>query len=138
MTIDDTPGWDRATRRWATDVDKKLDGVLVVLSTRPTRRRRRRSTELAGHRLALSPVQAKGADPVVKGTTWDTATGTVTVPPRTVAVLVEKSGHGHGHGHGWWQSVRSWWDVAPGLTRRGSGGPAASSRALVAPPRVTR
>ena len=27
---------------------------------------------------------------MVKGTTWDKATGTVTVPPRTVAVLVEK------------------------------------------------
>jgi len=28
-------------------------------------------------------------DPVVKGTTWDAASGTETVPARTVAVLVQ-------------------------------------------------
>ena len=45
---------------------------------------------LAGSALALSPVQAAGSDPVVKGTTWDAATGTATVPARTVAVLVQR------------------------------------------------
>ena len=45
---------------------------------------------LAGSALALSPVQASGSDPVVKGTTWDAATGTATVPARTVAVLVQR------------------------------------------------
>ncbi|GEK22274.1 pullulanase-type alpha-1,6-glucosidase [Cellulomonas xylanilytica] len=102
MTIDDEPGFDRSSKRWVKDVDKKLDGVLVVLnaSDEPTTQT---VTSLAGHRLSLSPVQAKGSDPVVKGTTWDKRTGTVTVPPRTVAVLVEEAGRGHGGG--WWP----WW-----------------------------
>ena len=47
---------------------------------------------LAGRGFALSDVQAAGADEVVKGTTFDAATGTVTVPARTVAVLTEKQG----------------------------------------------
>ena len=88
MTIDDEPGWDSSTRWWAKDVDKKLDGVLVVVNASDEATTQTVSS-LAGHKLALSPVQAKGSDPVVKGTTWDKATGTVTVPPRTVAVLVE-------------------------------------------------
>ncbi|WP_456788130.1 pullulanase-type alpha-1,6-glucosidase [Cellulomonas sp. P5_C5] len=104
MTIDDEPGWDRSTMRWAKDVDKKLDGVLVVLNASDEATTQTVSA-LAGHRLSLSPVQAKGSDPVVKGTTWDKATGTVTVPPRTVAVLVEQAGWAHGSSHGWWH----WW-----------------------------
>ena len=44
---------------------------------------------LAGANLSLSPVQAAGSDPVVKQTTWTASTGTVTVPARTVAVLVQ-------------------------------------------------
>ena len=44
---------------------------------------------LAGANLTLSPVQAAGSDPVVKQTTWTDGTGTATVPPRTVAVLVQ-------------------------------------------------
>ncbi|KQR16848.1 pullulanase-type alpha-1,6-glucosidase [Cellulomonas sp. Leaf334] len=105
MTIDDEPGWDRSTKRWAKDVDKKLDGVLVVLNASDEATTQTVSS-LAGHRLTLSPVQAKGSDPVVKATTWDRATGTVTVPPRTVAVLVENRAT-WGHGHGWWGTHRS-------------------------------
>ncbi|GEL96537.1 pullulanase-type alpha-1,6-glucosidase [Cellulomonas terrae] len=107
MTIDDEPGWDPSTRRWVKDVDKKLDGVLVVVNASDEATTQTVSS-LAGHKLSLSPVQAKGSDPVVKGTTWDKATGSVTVPPRTVAVLVENRST-WGHGHGWWDSVRSWW-----------------------------
>ncbi|MDQ0373057.1 pullulanase-type alpha-1,6-glucosidase [Cellulomonas humilata] len=107
MTIDDEPGWDPTTRWWAKDVDKKLDGVLVVVNASDEATTQTVSS-LSGHKLTLSPVQAKGSDPVVKGTTWDKATGTVTVPPRTVAVLVENHAT-WGHGHGWWDSVRSWW-----------------------------
>ena len=44
---------------------------------------------LVGRFLVLSDVQAGGADPVVRETRFDPATGTVTVPARTVAVLVE-------------------------------------------------
>ncbi len=43
---------------------------------------------LAGAQLELHPVQADGADDVVRSTTWDPATGSVTVAARTVAVLV--------------------------------------------------
>ncbi|WP_421743643.1 pullulanase-type alpha-1,6-glucosidase [Cellulomonas sp.] len=99
MAIDDEPGFDATTRRWTKDVDRTLDGVLVVVNG-SDEATTQTVADLAGHRLALSPVQASGSDPVVKATTWDKATGTVTVPPRTVAVLVEKAGHGHGGG--WW------------------------------------
>ncbi|WP_421734590.1 pullulanase-type alpha-1,6-glucosidase [Cellulomonas sp.] len=96
MAIDDEPGWSSATRRWTKDVDRKLDSVLVVIngSDEPTTQT---VDALRGHRLTLSPVQARGSDPVVRTTTWDKATGSVTVPPRTVAVLVDPAGHG-----GWW------------------------------------
>lgn len=107
MTIDDAPGWDATTKTWAKDVDKKLDGVLVVVNA-SDEATTQTVASLSGHRLTLSSVQAQGSDPVVKGTTWDKATGTVTVPPRTVAVLVEKASAGHGHG-GWWHSFEGWW-----------------------------
>ncbi|WP_372594996.1 pullulanase-type alpha-1,6-glucosidase [Actinotalea sp.] len=79
MRIDDTVG---------RDVDRRLDGVLTVLNA---------SDEevsiavegLAGERYVLSSVQARGDDPVVRRTRWDVASGTVTVPARTVAVLVD-------------------------------------------------
>ena len=45
---------------------------------------------LGGHALALSPVQASGSDPVVKTAAWDAASGTASVPARTVAVFVER------------------------------------------------
>jgi len=80
MQVDDTAG---------ADVDPALDGLLVVFNAGPTA-----TTQvvdgLVGRGYALSPVQAEGADAVVKATTWDEATGTVTVPARTVAVLVEE------------------------------------------------
>ena len=67
MTIDDEPGWDPSTRWWAKDVDKKLDGVLVVVNASDEATTQTVSS-LAGHKLTLSPVQARGSDPVVKGT----------------------------------------------------------------------
>ena len=80
MRIDDTVG---------PDVDPALRGVLVVINagattvTQPV-------PGLAGAALTLSPVQAGGSDPVVKATTWDAASGTATVPARSVAVLVQR------------------------------------------------
>jgi pullulanase-type alpha-1,6-glucosidase len=106
MLVDDTVG---------RDVDRRLDGVLVVFNATPEAVAVA-VPDLAGERYALSEVQRRGSDAVVKGTTWDRATGTVTVPARTVAVLVDDQaprpkghghhgkggphGHGHGHGHG--------------------------------------
>lgn len=80
MRIDDTVG---------PNVDPALAGVLVVVNASPTAVAQK-VPALAGSALALSPVQASGSDPVVKGTTWDTSTGTATVPARTVAVLVQR------------------------------------------------
>ena len=80
MQIDDLVG---------DDVDPELDGALVVFNASPEP-----VTEtvagLAGREFALAEAQANGSDAVVKTTTWDAATGTVTVPARSVAVLVDE------------------------------------------------
>ncbi|MBK5249639.1 MAG: DUF3372 domain-containing protein [Actinomycetales bacterium] len=82
MGIDDLAG------EYAVDIDPELEGLLVVFNTTPDP-----VTEqvdgFAGRELELSQVQADGADDVVRTTAWDVASGTVTVPARTVAVLVE-------------------------------------------------
>ena len=90
MRVDDSVG---------KDVDRSLAGMLVVFnaSDEPVTQQ---VDALAGHDLRLSPVQARGADDVVQETTWTKATGAVTVPPRTVAVLQEAQPQRH-HGH-WW------------------------------------
>ena len=44
---------------------------------------------MAGAALALSPVQAGGADAVVKASRWNAGASTLTVPARTVAVFVQ-------------------------------------------------
>ncbi len=84
MSVDDTLG---------ADVDPELDGVLVVFNA-GDEATTQVVTELAGREYALSAVQAAGSDEVVKATTWDAETGAVTVPARTVAVLVETQDDG--------------------------------------------
>ncbi|WP_350347968.1 pullulanase-type alpha-1,6-glucosidase [Agromyces sp. G08B096] len=80
MLVDDRVG---------TDVDPALDGALVVFNASPEP-----ITEqiegLAGREFALNDVQANGADDVVKQTSWDAATGTLTIPARSAAVLVDE------------------------------------------------
>ncbi|WP_189350385.1 pullulanase-type alpha-1,6-glucosidase [Zhihengliuella salsuginis] len=82
MHIDDLAG---------DDVDPDLDGALVVFNASP-----RESTQtvdaLAGRDYVLATAQADGADGVVKETAWDAGTGSVTIPARTAAVLVEGQG----------------------------------------------
>ncbi|RYV52243.1 pullulanase-type alpha-1,6-glucosidase [Pengzhenrongella frigida] len=89
MRVDDSQG---------KDVDRELAGMLVVFnaSDEPVTQR---IGALAGHSLTLSPVQARGADAVVQATRWTRATGEVTVPARTVAVLQEAQPKKHHH---WW------------------------------------
>lgn len=117
MHVADEGGWNRDTRRWDKDVDKKLDGLLVVVNASDEATTQTVGA-LAGDRYRLSSVQAQGSDPVVKGTTWDRSTGTVTVPARTVAVLVaQDSGHGHGPSHRW-DDVREWFGNGPGASWR--------------------
>ena len=82
-------------------MDRARDGVLVVFNAN-TSAVTQRVDGLAGHALTLSKAQAQGSDPVVKTTRWDTASGTVTVPARTVVVLEQKQ-HGSPW-HGPWTS----------------------------------
>ena len=77
MRVDDTVG---------TDADPALDGLLVVFNA-TAEPITQTVPELAGKNLVLSPVQAEGADEVVRTTTWAADAATVTVPARTVAVL---------------------------------------------------
>ncbi|MCP2370025.1 pullulanase-type alpha-1,6-glucosidase [Agromyces terreus] len=70
------------------DVDPELDGALVVFNASPEPIAEA-VDGLAGREFALTQAQASGSDAVVKATAWDAATGTVTVPARSVAVLVE-------------------------------------------------
>jgi pullulanase len=80
MNIDDTKG---------TDKDMSLDAVLVLFNA-GTAMATAALPVLAGAEYSLSPVQATGADPVVKASTWDSATGTFSVPARSVVVLERK------------------------------------------------
>jgi pullulanase-type alpha-1,6-glucosidase len=80
MRIDDTRG---------KDADRSLRGLVVVFNASPDPVTQK-VPGLAGASLSLSPVQAAGSDPVVKTSTWDSATGSATVPPRTVAVFVQR------------------------------------------------
>ena len=95
MRIDDTVG---------RDVDRRLDGVLVVFNATPEDVSVPLA-ELAGDRYVLSRIQQDGSDDVVRATTWDRATGTVTVPARTVAVLVDDQRPQRP----WWQWLNPWW-----------------------------
>lgn len=80
MRIDDTKG---------ADVDPALKGLVVVFNA-SDEAVAQKVPGLAGATLSLSPVQANGSDPVVKTSGWDAANGSATVPPRTVAVFVQR------------------------------------------------
>ena len=80
MVIDDGAG--------EADVDPALDGVVVVFNATP-HEISQRVDALVDRFLVLSEVQVCGVDPVVRETRFDATTGLVTVPARTVAVLVE-------------------------------------------------
>ena len=77
MHLDDTVG---------EPVDPALDRVVTVFNATDTEQVWT-AEELADAGLVLSPVQAGGADPVVKQATF--TGGTFTVPARTTAVFVE-------------------------------------------------
>src|SRR5690606_21337905 len=68
--------------------DPDVEGVLVVFNASDEEYSAVVDGE-QGREYALSEVQATGSDDVVRATTWDAATGTVTVPARTVAVRVD-------------------------------------------------
>ena len=80
MTLDDRAG---------PDLDPGAEGIVVVFnaSDEPTTQT---VPALAGARYALHPVQAGGGDPVVRASTYQSSSGTFTVPARTVAVFVTR------------------------------------------------
>ncbi|MFE7230162.1 pullulanase-type alpha-1,6-glucosidase [Streptomyces sp. NPDC057596] len=67
-------------------ITMRLGDLVVVFNATPERQRQR-VAELAGTGYRLHPVQTAGADPVVKASSYERATGTFTVPARTVAVF---------------------------------------------------
>jgi hypothetical protein len=77
MRIDDTVG---------PRVDPTCAGVLVVFNQTPGSVREQVAV-LRGLELSLSPIQANGVAEVVKASSWDPESATLTVPPRTVAVV---------------------------------------------------
>ena len=85
MLIDDTAG--------SRDMDPELDGVLVVFNASGYTLTRSLA-QLTGRDFHLSPIQAEGTDDVVRRTGFDRSTGTVSVPARTVAVLVQSQEDG--------------------------------------------
>ena len=78
MTLDD---------RAAPDLDPRWEGIVVVVNATPVAQTQVVGS-VAGSAFQLHPVQAAGADAVVRTATSDPATGTFTVPARTVAVFV--------------------------------------------------
>ncbi|MEU7059437.1 pullulanase-type alpha-1,6-glucosidase [Streptomyces sp. NPDC046197] len=67
-------------------ITMRLGDLVVVFNATP-QRQEQRVPALAGTHYRLHPVQASGADPVVKNSSYASATGTFTVPARTVAVF---------------------------------------------------
>ena len=78
MRIDDTKG---------ADVDPALSGAVVVFNATPSAVSQK-VPGLTGS-VRLSPVQANGADSVVKQAAYDAGSGSFSVPARTVAVFVQ-------------------------------------------------
>lgn len=73
------------------DVDAALDGALVVFNA--TDKTMTTAVDgLAGRVFKLHDAQANGSDAVVKDSSFDAKTGSVTVPARTVAVFTQAAG----------------------------------------------
>ncbi|MER5312109.1 pullulanase-type alpha-1,6-glucosidase [Streptomyces sp. NPDC002773] len=67
-------------------ITMRLGDLVVVLNATPASTSQK-ITDLAGRAYALHPVQAAGSDTVVKSASYEAASGTFTVPARTVAVF---------------------------------------------------
>ena len=72
-----------------TDIDPLYESIVVVINSNDEPYTFS-DMDLAGLDLALHPVLANSADDRVQTTTFDPATGSVTIPGRTSAVLVEE------------------------------------------------
>ncbi|MEU8686714.1 pullulanase-type alpha-1,6-glucosidase [Streptomyces sp. NPDC048611] len=67
-------------------ITMRLDNLVIVLNATPDRQPQT-VPALAGERYALHPVQAHGADRTTASASYAAASGTFTVPARTVAVF---------------------------------------------------
>ncbi|WP_432036802.1 pullulanase-type alpha-1,6-glucosidase [Streptomyces cucumeris] len=67
-------------------ITMRLGDLVVVLNATPERRTQT-VADLAGTPYALHPVQAHGADPTVRTSSYERSSGTFGVPGRTVAVF---------------------------------------------------
>ena len=67
-------------------ITMRLGDLVVVFNATPERQEQKIAS-LADEGYQLHPVQASGADPVVRTSSYDEATGTFAVPGRTVAVF---------------------------------------------------
>ncbi|MFI2435668.1 pullulanase-type alpha-1,6-glucosidase [Streptomyces sp. NPDC018693] len=67
-------------------ITMRLGDLVIVFNATPDTQRQTVAA-LAGSAYGLHPVQAAGADPVVKTSAYTAGTGTFTVPARTVAVF---------------------------------------------------
>jgi pullulanase-type alpha-1,6-glucosidase len=65
-------------------------GDLVVVFNASPLAQAQKVASLAGTPYVLHPVQAAGADPVVKSSTYSASSGTFTVPARTVSIFLRK------------------------------------------------
>ncbi|MFG3344997.1 pullulanase-type alpha-1,6-glucosidase [Streptomyces sp. NPDC048018] len=70
-------------------ITMRLGDLVVVLNATP-RAQRQTVGALAGTGYRLHPVQANGADAVVRAAAYEQSTGTFTVPARTVAVFTAR------------------------------------------------
>ncbi len=80
MRIDDTVG---------PNVDPALKGMVIVFNA-SAQATAQPVAAAAGRHFALSRIQTRGSDPVVKTSTFASWTGAFTVPARTVAVFVSR------------------------------------------------
>jgi hypothetical protein len=67
-------------------ITMKLGDLVVVFNATPERQAQRIAA-LTGKPYALHPMQAAGSDAVVKGSSYETESGTFAVPARSVAVF---------------------------------------------------
>ena len=77
---------DRAGR----DIDRKLEGVVVVFNASPEPTSQTVAVARRAAATRCTPSRRQGGDPVVKRSANTRATGTFTVPARTVAVFIAR------------------------------------------------
>lgn len=87
LTFPDAPDGVVTMRVDVSGLDPRWAAVVAVFNATP-HAQEQPMPSLAGAAVSLHPVQAASADPVVRRSAFDPATGTLTVPGRTVAVFV--------------------------------------------------